>query len=329
MNTLTESHDRPGVRLMEVRTMSRKSRGFTLIELLVVVAIIALLISILLPSLSQAREQARRAVCASNLRSISQAMVTYANDNNDAVPAHRGSEPSYVMINAFGSQWHLGELIGPYMGGEPPQRINGLITEETYRYWREAGGGEMFFCPSTGNIRREGEAWSYPSEYGAFMDYAQIWHFYPISARVYGAGVRAVVADGRYRVLNDEQMEILPNPDDANIMYRLPWKVSQPVLQLPASDGRSRVPMFQDYCVTVGKRLGQIQSEYDEGLRPGAGNHGWTGRAANEPGTVKGGNYAFSDGSVSWKQAGSGELRPRLLLDRTFPGAAGYPTYWW
>lgn len=57
------------------------SRAFTLIELLVVVAIIALLVAILVPSMQQARESARRAVCASNLHQLGHSMYLYANDN--------------------------------------------------------------------------------------------------------------------------------------------------------------------------------------------------------------------------------------------------------
>lgn len=61
--------------------------GFTLIELLVVVAIIALLISILLPSLSEAREQAKRAKCGAHLRGVGQGMEACRTENRDFGPS--------------------------------------------------------------------------------------------------------------------------------------------------------------------------------------------------------------------------------------------------
>ncbi|MFA7237146.1 MAG: prepilin-type N-terminal cleavage/methylation domain-containing protein [Phycisphaeraceae bacterium] len=62
------------------------SGGFTLVELLVVVAIIALLIAILLPSLNKARAAARGVVCLANIRQIDTALLSYTIDNNNWLP---------------------------------------------------------------------------------------------------------------------------------------------------------------------------------------------------------------------------------------------------
>jgi prepilin-type N-terminal cleavage/methylation domain-containing protein len=69
---------------------SVKKVAFTLIELLVVVAIIALLLSILLPSLSGAREQGKKAKCLANLRNLGSSMYQYANDDKaeQIIPIH-------------------------------------------------------------------------------------------------------------------------------------------------------------------------------------------------------------------------------------------------
>ncbi|MBN1342413.1 MAG: prepilin-type N-terminal cleavage/methylation domain-containing protein [Phycisphaerae bacterium] len=69
------------------RQPERDSRwGFTLIELLVVVAIIALLISILLPSLSKAREQARTTLCLSRIGQFGKAFMMYQDDYDEGLP---------------------------------------------------------------------------------------------------------------------------------------------------------------------------------------------------------------------------------------------------
>src|ERR1041385_1497112 len=66
-------------------------RGFTLVELLVVIGIIAVLISILLPSLNRAREAAIRVQCMSNLRQFGVADQLYVNQNKCHMPGWWGS----------------------------------------------------------------------------------------------------------------------------------------------------------------------------------------------------------------------------------------------
>jgi prepilin-type N-terminal cleavage/methylation domain-containing protein/prepilin-type processing-associated H-X9-DG protein len=140
--------------------MSKPQRvyGFTLVELLVVIGIIAVLFSLLMPALNRAREQARMIQCASNMRGIVTASISYAQENRDCLPIPSAigevfstSQPlSPALAIAMSPSASFGMLdyqhgaLLPYLGGRQQVVYNVMNCPSDIDEIRESRWGTLY-----------------------------------------------------------------------------------------------------------------------------------------------------------------------------------------
>jgi prepilin-type N-terminal cleavage/methylation domain-containing protein/prepilin-type processing-associated H-X9-DG protein len=240
--------------------------GFTLVELLVVIAIIALLMGILLPALSRAREMGKRAVCLAQIKQLQICWNMYCDENNDKVPsgdiwyswgftpADGGPQPS----------WH--EWPHPFPHSMPPS----MATNYNAAYPES--------CVENGQCKQR--EWYHAIDEGLLFKYVKDYKIYRCPVGEKGEFVT---------YSNVHSIKTWANPPDGSAG---PGSISRTIKLKSQIKRTSERAVFID----LGKASrGAAYLPYD---RYGGLTYGWTPPARHGMGTT----FSFADGHAEYKR---------------------------
>lgn len=227
--------------------------GFTLIDILVSVAVIAVLVSILTPSLSMVRETTRRLVCASNTRQIGLGLAMYAEDFEGILPPTR-----------FSAMYEAHRLITVRVGDNPADWDGiGWLVGDNY-----LDAPQVFYCPSH---RRENTFRNFASRWrGEPGDILANYHYRGTAPgrsflALFSEPTVAIVADGM------RTREEFNHGVGANVL-----RIDLSVLWFPDSKGElvASLPTGADGDSVAASRVGQAWYLIDAGSNGGGSSGG-------------------------------------------------------
>ncbi|HUW19016.1 MAG TPA: type II secretion system protein [Sedimentisphaerales bacterium] len=180
-----------------------KRRGFTLIELLVVIAIIALLMSILMPALSKAKQQAKAAVCLSNLHQWAIVLSMYTGENN-----------GYFLAGNEGitGGWAWMEVLRPYYSDD---KLHLCPMARRVRYNTDYEAGGTFYAWNPGTVAEP--------LYGSYGLNGWLANPAPGESEVFGRPV-----GDNWRTVSVKPAATIPMVADCGIWDGWPLKVDKP-----------------------------------------------------------------------------------------------------
>ena len=258
------------------KNITKNRHAFTLIELLVVISIIALLLSILMPSLQKVKEQARKVVCGSNLKQLAIVAHTYAGDNNGKFPVReRLWSPNYYGIvnqlataggtpNASNVAWDGRYIFDGYLPGF-------ILVERGVANIGVDKGDKVMWCPSSVGTSMG---------YGDYEDGRGTW------PDLRTDGFAGYFTSYQYAVCGKEGENYAAGGNSIPI----------PGIEMPrTTEDRGNIPLFGDTMTGLVSDVPTWRLV----------SHMKNGRAVEnyyESGKPAGINNAYVDGSVSWTQ---------------------------